>query len=361
MPEPTSPLESRCPALAIEADATYEDGARLGVRNIAVCAYRGVNLLNLTAPLHTFDVLSQLPGLSDRPPYRIWLVSPEGGPVVASAGCAIATEPFGRLDDVRIDTLVVPGGAGLEDHDTVEAVSRWVGGRAGTARRVCAIGAGTVILAAAGLLDDRVAVSHWSSHERIARRYPRVRLDSSALFARDGRYWTTAGGTGGIDLVLALIEEDFGHRVSLEVARFLVMYVKRSGGDPQISTALSGQAADSGRFERLNAWIMQHLDQQLPVEMLAAEVHMSVRNFSRAYLAATGTTPARAVKLMRLESARRMLRDTTQPISEIARRCGFGDDERMRRAFLRHVGIGPREFRAGALRDARHQEGRVLS
>jgi len=314
-------------------------------RNVVSCVFDDVNLLNLSGPLHCFATLDRVVGTEGRKHYASWVVSARGGLVRTSAGLEIATQPLSALDDRPIDTLLVPGGPGLTHIEAVDELVAWVATRAPSVRRVCAIGAGMAVLAAAGLLDGRHAVSHWSSLQGMARRFPNVRLQSDALFLRDGPYWTTAGGAAGIDLALSLIREDYGQRLSLEVARFLVMYAKRSGDEPQMSSALVTQAGAGGRFEQLAEWIAANLDRPLSLSMLAHEAGMSVRNFSRAYLDATGASPMKTVEAMRLDLAARLLSEPGRQIPEVARRAGFGDDERMRRAFLRRYGVSPLEYR----------------
>jgi len=321
-----------------------EDQAPAPPRNIVACAFDGVNLLNLAGPLHCFATLERLPETRGRRLYRNRVVSAHGGLVETSAGLSIATEPFAALDDEAIDTLLIPGGRPLVRPEAHPELLDWVRHRAPAARRVCAIGAGMIALAATGLLDGRRAVSHWSSLELMARRYPKVRLQSDALFLHDGSYWTTAGGAAGIDLALRLITDDLGQRLGLAVARFLALYAKRSGEEPQLSSALALQGT-GGRFERLAEWIAANLDRPLSLTLLADQAGMSVRNFSRAYAAATGASPMKTVEAMRLELAARLLADPEMRVPEIARRAGFGDDERMRRAFLRRFGLSPLEYR----------------
>ncbi len=201
------------------------------------------------------------------------------------------------------------------------------------------------MLAEAGLLDGRRAATHWANGAELAGRYPKVRVEADPIFVRDGAVWTSAGITAGIDLALALVEEDLGREVALDVARWLVMFLKRPGGQAQFSTALALQAAED-RFGALHAWIDAHLAADLSLPVLAAQAGMSERSFSRHYTEATGLTPARAVERLRLEAARRLLVDAALPVKRIAALCGFGSEETMRRSFLRLLAVSPQDYRA---------------
>jgi transcriptional regulator GlxA family with amidase domain len=195
------------------------------------------------------------------------------------------------------------------------------------------------------MLDGRLATTHWSFCNELARRYPAVRVEADPIFVRDGPVWTSAGVTAGIDLALALVEEDLGRTVALDVARYLVVFLKRPGGQAQFSTALSLQAADD-RFAALHDWIGAHLDEDMPLALLARRAGMSERSFSRHYAEATGLTPARAVERLRVEAARRLLSDSHLPVKRISQRCGFGSEETMRRSFLRVLAVTPQDYRA---------------
>jgi transcriptional regulator GlxA family with amidase domain len=222
---------------------------------------------------------------------------------------------------------------------------RWLANRAQAARRVASVCTGAFLLAACGLLDGRRAVTHWRSCARLQQRHPAVRVEEDRIYLRDGKVWTSAGVTAGIDLALALVEEDLGRDLALAVARHLVVFLKRPGGQSQFSTMLAAQSAGDD-FARLHDWIATHLDADLRVEHLAAAAGMSPRHFARVYAERMGRTPAKAVEAMRIEAARRALEESGAPIEAVARRCGFGDEERMRRSFLRRLGVGPRAYRA---------------
>ena len=211
----------------------------------------------------------------------------------------------------------------------------------GASASVCT---GAFLLAAAGLLDERRAVTHWTRCAELATRFPSVHVEPDPIFIRDGDVWTSAGVTAGIDLSLALVEDDLGRALALDVARQLVVFLKRPGGQAQFSAALSLQKSGE-RFGELHAWIAENLAADLSVGVLAARVGMSERSFVRHYRAQTGTTPARSIEHMRLEAARRLLGDTALPVKRVAARCGFGTEETMRRGFLRSLGVSPQAYR----------------
>jgi transcriptional regulator GlxA family with amidase domain len=208
------------------------------------------------------------------------------------------------------------------------------------------------VLGGAGLLDGRRVTTHWRAAEELQQSYPRATVDPDPIFLRDGKIWTSAGVTAGIDLALALVEADLGRDAALAVARHLVVFLKRPGGQSQFSAVLKSQTEDDGRFAALHDWLAQHLAGDLGVETLAARVGMSPRNFARVYRERTGTTPAKAVERLRLEAARRALEEGASSVAGIARDCGFGDEERMRRSFLRHLGVPPLHYRQRFSREA---------
>ncbi|EPL16338.1 GlxA family transcriptional regulator, partial [Pseudomonas sp. CF161] len=221
---------------------------------------------------------------------------------------------------------------------------QWVAQQAGRSRRVASVCTGAFLLAASGWLDGRRVVTHWTRCEQLAREYPQLQVEANPIFINDGAVWTSAGVTAGIDLALALVEQDLGRGVALEVARHLVVFLKRPGGQSQFSVTLSLQQ-DGNRFDDLHAWIAENLAMDLGIPTLALQAGMSERSFVRHYRADTGQTPARAVELIRVETARRLLADTTLAIKRIAAQCGFGSEETLRRGFLRAMGVTPQAYR----------------
>jgi transcriptional regulator GlxA family with amidase domain len=262
--------------------------------------------------------------------------------VTASAGLGLATQALPR-SGVPVDTLILAGGYGVYAACENAALIRWIKARAAKARRVASVCSGAFLLATTGLLDGRRAVTHWGRCAEFARRFPAVHLEPDPIFIRDGDIWTSAGITAGIDLALALVETDLGQPAALAVARQLVVFLKRPGGQAQFSATLTLQQGDA-RFERLHAWIADNLRRDLSVTSLADAAAMSERSFIRHYRRATGTTPARAIERLRVEAARQVL-EQGLPVKRVAARCGFGSEETMRRSFLRLLGATPQAYR----------------
>lgn len=316
-------------------------------RHIAIVAYRGVSLLDLSGPLEAFLIASAFAS-TDRsaPPYECHVVSPRGGVVMTADGVEIVTVAVETLETQRIDTLVTPGAFQVEDVTRDTELIDWVRRRAPDCKRICSVCTGSFLLASAGILDGRRAVTHWMHCALLASRHPDVRVEPDAIFVRDGQVWSSAGVTTGIDLALALIEQDLGHEAALEVARVLVVYLKRAGGQSQYSALLASQAGSGGDpFGELEQWIAENLTEDLSAEALAARVHMSPRNFARVYSEKRKTTPAKAVEAIRIDAARRLLEESDQRIGQIADVCGFKSEEHLRSTFVRNLGIPPREYR----------------
>ena len=313
---------------------------------IVFVVYDGVSLLNLAGPLGAFTIASAVAANREGPPYRCTIVSARGGPVRTGDGVSLLSEPSSALRGKQIDTLIAPGGRLIDDITRDRELVDWIRRRAASCRRVVGECSGSFLLAEAGLLDGRRVTTHWAYARAMTQRYPALAVDSDPIFIREGRVWSSAGLTAGIDLALALIEEDLGRDTALTVARFLVVYLKRSGGQSQYSALLSMQAnGDHDPFAELEQWIAEHPAEDFTVDRLAERTHMSPRNFARVYAARRGRTPAKAVEAIRVDAARRLLEDTAERIEAVARRCGFGNEEHMRSAFLRNVGIPPREYR----------------
>jgi transcriptional regulator GlxA family with amidase domain len=244
-----------------------------------------------------------------------------------------------------LDTLLVAGGEGVDAAAADPELVAWVRRRANRARRVASVCTGAFLLAAAGLLDGRRAATHWKYCAKLAQRFPAVHVEPDPIFVCDGPVWTSAGVTAGIDLALALVEEDLGRSLALAVARYLVVFLKRPGGQAQFSAALALQTAED-KFGGLHAWINEHLADDLSLSVLADQAGMSERSFSRHYVQATGQTPARAIERLRVEAARRLLSESRSPVKRVAQRCGFGSEETMRRSFLRLLAVTPQDYRS---------------
>lgn len=316
-----------------------------GTRVIEVLAYPAVQLLDVTGPLQVFASANDfVTKAGDAQPYDIRLVAPGGHSVFASAGVALVAQPL-SAPDTSVDTLVVAGGESFGATSMDPVLIDWLREHARQARRVASICTGAFLLGASGVLDGRRAVTHWLYCAELARRFPAVRVESDPIFVQDGSVWTSAGVTAGIDLALALVEEDLGRTLALAVARYLVVFLKRPGGQSQFSATLSLQAAED-KFGALHEWISTHLAEDLSLAVLASQTGMSERSFSRHYTEATGLTPARAVERLRVEGARRLLLDTRLPVKRISQRCGFGSEETMRRSFIRLLSAPPQDYRA---------------
>lgn len=313
-------------------------------RVVEVLAYPAVQLLDVTGPAQVFASANDaVVAAGGTPPYVVKLVAQGGEGATASAGLRFAADPLPPWCEA-LDTLLVAGGTGAEAATENPVLIDWVRHRATQARRIASVCTGAFLLAAAGLLEGRRAATHWEYCSRLAQRFPSVRVEPDPIFVRDGPVWTSAGVTAGIDLALALVEEDLGRSIALAVARYLVVFLKRPGGQAQFSTTLALQTAED-QFGALHDWISTHLAEDLSLSVLAHQAGMSERSFSRHYAQATGQTPARAIERLRVEAARRLLSESRTPIKRIMQRCGFGSEETMRRSFLRLLAVTPQDYR----------------
>lgn len=313
-------------------------------RTVVFVLFPGFQLLDVAGPLETFDMGARLAG-GNR--YDLRLVSPEGGPVRSSSGVSLLTEKLATVARRPIDTLIVPGGYGVLDACEDARIVRFVRTHAPRARRAGSVCSGAFVVAAAGLLQGRRAATHWSRCDQLARRFPDLTVERDAIFVRDGALFTSAGVTSGIDLALALVEEDLGRDVAMQVARYLVVFMRRPGGQSQFSAPLDAQSRDSdGIFDALHRWIADNLARDLSVEALAVRAGMSPRHFARVYRERTGQTPAKAVERFRLEAARRALESNDARLDIVARDTGLGGADRLRTLFRRKLGVAPQAYRA---------------
>ena len=278
--------------------------------------------------------------------YEVHLLSETGGPIRSSIGVSVATEPF---DDRNFDTLMV-GGSAVAGSLT-PGVIKFLRQALERSRRIASTCTGAFVLAEAGLLDGRRATTHWHRARELQARFPKVKVEEDRIFIIDGPVWTSAGMTAGIDLALAMIEKDFGADIARAVARQLVVYHRRAGGQSQFSALLELEPK-SDRIQRALAYAKRNLATPLTVRQLAEAAHLSPRQFSRAFHAETGQSPAKAVENLRLEAARLMMEQSRHPIEVIARQTGFADRDRMRRAFLRAFGQPPQVIRRNARAEA---------
>ena len=317
-------------------------------RGVVIVTFDTAQILDVTGPLEVFSSATRfLPAVR----YRTQVVTNRGGPVQASCGLEFASTPITEVTG-PVDTLVVAGGADMDAVVTDSELLDHVRRLAADARRVTSVCSGAFVLAAAGLLDGRRATTHWAECVLLDDTYAGVTVDPDAIYVHDGNVWTSAGVTAGIDLALALVADDHGHRAAATVARHLVVYLQRSGGQAQFSALLAGQAASTEPVRDLLSWLRDHLTDDLSVAALARQINLSERQFARVFKAEVGATAADHVEAIRLESACRLLESTNRTIEQIARTCGFGTPETMNRTFRRRLNTTPGEHRHH-FRDAR--------
>ncbi len=315
---------------------------------VVMVAHDDAQILDITGPLEVLAGASDfLTG--DTPAYEISLVAKRAGKISTSCGIYLHTDQsfkdFSKQDRKSIDTIMVCGGPGTSSAVRDEELTAFVRDVSKTAQRAISICSGAFVLARLGLLDGRRATTHWRLCEQLASHYPTTHVDPDAIYVRDGHVWTSAGVTSGMDLALALIEEDWGHEVALAVARSRVMYMIRPGGQSQYSAHLIAQGTTDSPMADVLEWILENVGQPITVPVLADRACMSERSFLRKFKAATGTTPARFVESARIEAARRRLEREGAPVDCVAHSTGFGNAERMRRAFQRHLGVSPADYR----------------
>lgn len=307
------------------------------VPRVVLVAFESAQILDVTGPLEVFSTASRFVAGVD---YDLCVASVGGGIVASSSGLSFSTL---NLSDVRtpLDTLIFTGGRDTVAVSGDQRLLSQVHRLAASSRRVTSVCSGAFVLAASGLLYGRRAVTHWAECDLLRRTYPAVSVDADAIYVRDGNVWTSAGVTAGIDLALALVADDHGRHAAATVARQLVVYLCRSGGQAQFSTLLAAQDAETEPIQDLLAWLPDHLGDDLTVKALAGQTHLSPRQFNRVFKADTGTTPADHVETVRTEAACRLLETTGASVEDIARRCGFGNPETMNRTFRRRLSTTP--------------------
>jgi transcriptional regulator GlxA family with amidase domain len=318
-------------------------------RRVVFVAAPGVEILDLVGPLQVFARASEMytranPG--SPPIYLVEVVTISSRrSLIANCGLRITAHRTFREVRGKIDTLLVAGGTAIEQNQINPGAARWLKKISGRIRRVGSVCTGAMLLARAGLLDGRRATTHWNWCQTLIKRAPRADVDPDPIFIRDENVYTSAGVTAGMDLALALVEEDYGSRLALQVARNLVLYLRRPGGQSQFSAALSLQLTDRKPLRELEAWVLDNLHKPLTVPLLAERVAMSPRNFARVFAKEMKTTPAKFVERLRLEAARRRLEESQNSMETIASECGFGNVNSMRNVFQRALKIAPGQYR----------------
>jgi transcriptional regulator GlxA family with amidase domain len=318
-----------------------------GERTVAILLYDGVQSLDVTGPLEVFAGAAQALRArgADGRGYRVRTIARSAEPVRSSSGLTLVPDATLPRSAAAIDTLIVPGGSGRERAVLDTGLIRWLARAAPRCRRVASVCTGSFLLAEAGLLDGRRATTHWAFASELGGSYPAVDVQADPIFVRDGSLWTSAGVTAGMDLALAMVEEDHDRELALLIARHLVLFLRRPGNQSQFSALLRAQQPQREPLREVQRQVLEDVAGRHTVEAMAESAHMSPRNFARAFRAQTGVTPARYVESVRLEAARRRLEETSEPVGGIARACGFGSAEAMRRSFLRALRVGPSEYR----------------
>lgn len=308
---------------------------------IVIVAFPNGQILDVSGPSEVFSTASRFLSI---PPYRTQVVSATGGAMLSTSGMEFLTTAIADVEG-PIDTLMIAGGRDIHEASEDEYLVHQIRRLAATARRVTSVCSGAFLLAAAGLLDGRRATTHWADCELLASDFPLVAVEPDAIYVQDDHVWTSAGVTAGIDLALALVADDHGRRAAVEVARQLVVYLRRSGGQAQFSAVLAAQSGDHEPVRDVLTWLADHLTDDLSIPALAVRANLSDRQFSRVFKAEVGITPAEHVEAVRMEAACRLLETTSKSVDQIAKICGFGVPETMNRAFRRRLNTTPGEHR----------------
>jgi len=315
--------------------------------HVIVLGYPDAQSLDISGPMDVFGTAARW--LKSRqvtlnPAYSVELVGLKRGPFAASFGIRLVAERSYR-DVTDADTLIIAGGIGcygiMQDQDLLS----WIRRISPKVKRLCSVCTGALILANSGLLNKKSATTHWDDVEALSRINHSIKVERDAIFVRDGKIYTSAGITAGMDMALAMVEEDWGQPTALGVAQNLVMFLKRPGGQSQFSNYLAAQFSEDDKMRELQLWILDHLEQDLSVSKLAARAAMSGRNFTRHFSQTAGLSPAQYVSRARVEAARRKLEQSSLRVSQVARRCGFGTEETMRRTFVSQLGVSPSDYR----------------
>ncbi|PZN81132.1 MAG: GlxA family transcriptional regulator [Candidatus Methylumidiphilus alinenensis] len=319
------------------------------VRPIGIVVFDGVEIIDVTGPMEVFAFANhflQRSGITKENVYPTKLLAKKPGLVTTSCGLQInADSAYGDIKD-GIDILMIPGAIDVKNILSDASLQDWMRTLSPRPNRFVSVCTGAFLLAETGFLNGRLATSHWAYCDQLAADYPSVTVEPDRIFVRDDFVSTSGGVTAGIDLALSIVEEDWGRELALNVARFLVVFLKRPGGQSQFSGYLVSEATNHPDLRKLQVWVMENPAENLSIEVLAERMATSPRNFSRVFLTETGMTPAKFVEKARIDAARHYLGETDLLIETVASKSGFGDPERMRRAFIRHLGVNPQDYRA---------------
>ncbi|NWJ51068.1 MAG: GlxA family transcriptional regulator [Bacteroidetes bacterium] len=318
-------------------------------KHIVLIAPPNTSILDIAGPLEVFSKANDYINTyaqNTNQPYTLHVLSTQSSKIVkTSSGLPIITEGTIKTIDYEVDTVLVTGNTNTTENMVVKETLNWLREHSTTTRRVGSICAGAFILAEAGILNGKRATTHWRVCDKLARSYPKVKVERDPIFVKDGNVYTSAGISTGMDLSLALVEEDYGRDIALAVARQLVLFLKRPGNQSQFSIMLTHQKVDYEPIRDIQDWVIEHLDEDLTVEILAERASMSPRNFARVFLRESGITPAKYIEKLRLETARRRLEETKLTLDEISNECGVGNADALRRLFLRHMKTTPSDYR----------------
>lgn len=318
-------------------------------RHIVIIAPPNTSILDIAGPSEVFSKATDYLNIylqKTARAYTLHVISTQSSKIVnTSSGLPIVCEGGIKSINYQVDTVLVSGIPNAPENMVSKETLNWLREHSNTIRRVGSICAGAFILAEAGILNGKRATTHWRVCDKLARYYPKVKVESDPIFVKDGNVYTSAGISTGMDLSLAMVEEDYGRDIALSVARQLVLYLKRPGNQSQFSIILTHQKVDYQPIREIQDWIIEHLDEELTVEILAEKSSMSPRNFARVFLRESGITPAKYIEKLRLETARRRLEETKLTLDEISNECGVGNADALRRLFLRYMKTTPSDYR----------------
>jgi transcriptional regulator GlxA family with amidase domain len=312
-------------------------------KHIALLAIPGVQMLDLAGPMDVFSEANTQ--LDDTEAYKVTIVALTLDPVTAQNGMRFIPDASIGSPIRSFDTILVAGSPGIGNYEQHPGLIDWIVESSRNVRRIGSICSGAFLLAHAGILNGRQATTHWEAAARLVEAFPRIKVDPNRIYIKDGPVYTSAGVTASMDLALALVDEDHGSDIAMRVARQLILFLKRPGGQTQFSIHTEVQVTEAGPVRDVHEWILGNLDEDLSVEALAAHVSMSSRNFARIFKRELGITPGDYVEAARVEAARRILEETDTPLKTVAALCGFSDQSGLRRAFMRRINVTPAEYR----------------